>query len=32
LLYGRNGNRLQALREGFRPLLDVTRRTMRKGG
>jgi acyl-CoA reductase-like NAD-dependent aldehyde dehydrogenase len=31
LLYGRNGNRLQALREGLRPLLEVTRRTMRKG-
>jgi acyl-CoA reductase-like NAD-dependent aldehyde dehydrogenase len=31
LLYSRNGNRLQALREGFRPLLEVTRRTMRKG-
>ena len=32
LLYSRNGNRLQALREGIRPLLEVTRRTMRKGG
>jgi acyl-CoA reductase-like NAD-dependent aldehyde dehydrogenase len=32
LLYSRNGNRLQALREGFRPLVEVTRRTMRKGG
>src|SRR4051812_14017601 len=31
LLYGRNGNRLQALGEGFRPLVEVTRRTMRKG-
>ena len=31
LLYSRNGNRLQALREGFRPLVEVTRRTMRKG-
>jgi acyl-CoA reductase-like NAD-dependent aldehyde dehydrogenase len=31
LLYSRNGNRLQALREGFRPLVDVTRRTMQKG-
>jgi len=31
LLYGRNGNRLQALREGFGPLVEVTRRTMRKG-
>jgi len=32
LLYSRNGNRLQALREGLRPLVEVTRRTMRKGG
>ena len=32
LLYSRNGNRLQALREGIRPLLEVTRRTMHKGG
>jgi acyl-CoA reductase-like NAD-dependent aldehyde dehydrogenase len=32
LLYSRNGNRLKALREGFRPLVEVTRRTMRKGG
>src|SRR3954466_1379133 len=31
LLYSRNGNRLQALREGLRPLVEVTRRTMRKG-
>ncbi|HET9121600.1 MAG TPA: aldehyde dehydrogenase family protein [Solirubrobacterales bacterium] len=31
LLYGRNGNRLQALREGIRPLVEVTRRTLRKG-
>jgi acyl-CoA reductase-like NAD-dependent aldehyde dehydrogenase len=31
LLYSRNGNRLQALREGLRPLVAVTRRTMRKG-
>jgi acyl-CoA reductase-like NAD-dependent aldehyde dehydrogenase len=31
LLYSRNGNRLQALREGFRPLVEVTRRTLRKG-
>jgi acyl-CoA reductase-like NAD-dependent aldehyde dehydrogenase len=31
LLYSRNGNRLRALREGFRPLMEVTRRTMRKG-
>jgi len=30
LLYSRNGNRLQALREGIRPLAEVTRRTMRK--
>jgi acyl-CoA reductase-like NAD-dependent aldehyde dehydrogenase len=31
LLYSRNGNRLQALREGIRPLVEITRRTMRKG-
>jgi len=31
ILYSRNGNRLKALREGFRPLVEVTRRTMRKG-
>ncbi len=31
LLYSRNGNRLKALREGFRPLIEVTRRTMHKG-
>jgi acyl-CoA reductase-like NAD-dependent aldehyde dehydrogenase len=31
LLYSRNGNRLKALREGIRPLVEVTRRTMRKG-
>jgi acyl-CoA reductase-like NAD-dependent aldehyde dehydrogenase len=31
LLYSRNGNRLQALRDGFRPLVEVTRRTLRKG-
>jgi acyl-CoA reductase-like NAD-dependent aldehyde dehydrogenase len=31
LLYGRNGNRLEALREGFRPLMKVTRRTLQKG-
>jgi acyl-CoA reductase-like NAD-dependent aldehyde dehydrogenase len=31
LLYSRNGNRLKALREGFRPLVEVTRRTMQKG-
>ncbi|HEY6636145.1 MAG TPA: aldehyde dehydrogenase family protein [Solirubrobacterales bacterium] len=31
LLYSRNGDRLQALREGIRPLVEVTRRTMRKG-
>jgi acyl-CoA reductase-like NAD-dependent aldehyde dehydrogenase len=30
LLYSRNGNRLTALREGFRPLVEVTRRTMQK--
>jgi acyl-CoA reductase-like NAD-dependent aldehyde dehydrogenase len=32
LLYSRNGNRLKALREGIRPLVEVTRRTLRKGG
>jgi acyl-CoA reductase-like NAD-dependent aldehyde dehydrogenase len=31
LLYSRNGNRLKALRDGFRPLVEVTRRTLRKG-
>ncbi|HKH23053.1 MAG TPA: aldehyde dehydrogenase family protein [Solirubrobacterales bacterium] len=31
LLYSRNGNRLAALREGLRPLVEVTRRTLRKG-
>jgi acyl-CoA reductase-like NAD-dependent aldehyde dehydrogenase len=31
LLYSRNGNRLKALRDGFRPLVEVTRRAMRKG-
>jgi succinate-semialdehyde dehydrogenase/glutarate-semialdehyde dehydrogenase len=31
LLYSRNGDRLTALREGFRPLVEVARRTMRKG-
>jgi acyl-CoA reductase-like NAD-dependent aldehyde dehydrogenase len=31
ILYSRNGNRLRALREGFRPLVEVTRRTMHKG-
>ena len=31
ILYSRNGTRLKALREGFRPLVEVTRRTMRKG-
>jgi acyl-CoA reductase-like NAD-dependent aldehyde dehydrogenase len=31
LIYGRNGNRLQALREGIRPLMQVTRRTLQKG-
>src|SRR5215210_947702 len=30
LLYSRNGKRLQALREGLRPLVEVTRRTLRK--
>ncbi|MSO40742.1 MAG: aldehyde dehydrogenase family protein [Solirubrobacterales bacterium] len=31
LLYGRNGGRLQALREGIGPLIEVGRRTLRKG-
>ncbi len=31
LLYGRNGGKLQALREGIGPLLKVGRRTMQKG-
>jgi acyl-CoA reductase-like NAD-dependent aldehyde dehydrogenase len=31
VLYSRNGHRLNALREGFRPLVEVTRRTLRKG-
>ena len=31
ILYSRNGNRLAALRQGFRPLVEVTRRTMQKG-
>jgi acyl-CoA reductase-like NAD-dependent aldehyde dehydrogenase len=31
LLYGRNGKRLEALREGMRPLLRVTRKTFQKG-
>jgi succinate-semialdehyde dehydrogenase/glutarate-semialdehyde dehydrogenase len=31
ILYSRNGNRLEALRQGFRPLVEVTRRTMQKG-
>jgi acyl-CoA reductase-like NAD-dependent aldehyde dehydrogenase len=31
LLYSRNGNRLRALRDGFRPLVEVTRRTIRMG-
>jgi succinate-semialdehyde dehydrogenase/glutarate-semialdehyde dehydrogenase len=31
LLYGRNGERVKALREGFRPLLEVGRRTMKRG-
>jgi hypothetical protein len=32
LVYGRNGQRLTALREGFRPLLQVGRRTLRRNG
>jgi succinate-semialdehyde dehydrogenase/glutarate-semialdehyde dehydrogenase len=31
LLYGRNGRRFKALREGLGPLLKVARRTMQKG-
>jgi acyl-CoA reductase-like NAD-dependent aldehyde dehydrogenase len=31
VLYGRNGKRLDALRDGLRPLLKVTRKTFRKG-
>ncbi|MGZ5420010.1 MAG: aldehyde dehydrogenase family protein, partial [Solirubrobacterales bacterium] len=31
LLYGRNGRRFKALREGIGPLLKVGRRTMQKG-
>jgi acyl-CoA reductase-like NAD-dependent aldehyde dehydrogenase len=31
LLYSRNGNRLQALRAGFRPIVELTRKTLRKG-
>ncbi|HEX6585894.1 MAG TPA: aldehyde dehydrogenase family protein [Solirubrobacterales bacterium] len=31
VLYSRNGNRLQALRDGIRPLMEVGRRTLRKG-
>src|ERR671911_2227153 len=31
ILYSRNGHRLKALREGFRPLVEVTRRALRKG-
>jgi acyl-CoA reductase-like NAD-dependent aldehyde dehydrogenase len=31
LLYGRNGDRMQALRDGIGPLLRVTRRTLQKG-
>jgi hypothetical protein len=31
ILYSRNGNRLAALRQGIRPLAEVTRRTMQKG-
>jgi hypothetical protein len=32
LLYGRNGSRLRALREGLVPLAKVGARTLRKGG
>jgi acyl-CoA reductase-like NAD-dependent aldehyde dehydrogenase len=31
VLYGRNGKRLDALRDGLRPLLKVTKKTLRKG-
>ncbi len=31
ILYGRNGKRLDALREGLGPLLRVTRKTLQKG-
>jgi acyl-CoA reductase-like NAD-dependent aldehyde dehydrogenase len=31
LLYSRNGNRLRALRAGFRPMMELTRKTLRKG-
>jgi acyl-CoA reductase-like NAD-dependent aldehyde dehydrogenase len=31
LLYSRNGDRLRALREGFRPMVELTRKTLRKG-
>jgi hypothetical protein len=31
LLYGRNGGRIKALREGIGPLLKVTRKTLQKG-
>jgi Aldehyde dehydrogenase family len=31
ILYGRNGKRLDALKEGLRPLLKVTRKTFQKG-
>jgi acyl-CoA reductase-like NAD-dependent aldehyde dehydrogenase len=31
LLYGRNGGRIEALREGIGPLLKVTRKTLQKG-
>ena len=31
LLYGRNGGRVKALREGIGPLIEVGRRTLRKG-
>jgi len=32
LLYGRNGQRMEALRQGFGPLLQVGRRTMSRNG
>jgi acyl-CoA reductase-like NAD-dependent aldehyde dehydrogenase len=32
ILYGRNGTRLDALREGLGPLVRVTRKTLKKGG
>ena len=31
LVYGRNGNRIQALREGAAPLVKAGARTLRKG-